>query len=76
MNIFSALRIRSPSERALLIEQVPKYIRDPEFIRVLKNMHVDCIDSIRSGCAELRAWEGTPDMKAKIAGWLNSSKRI
>lgn len=72
MNIFSALRIRSPSERALLIERVPKFIRDPEFIRVLKNMHVDCIHSIRSGCAELRAWEGTPDMKAKIAGWLKS----
>ena len=70
MNIFSALRSRSPAERALLIRRVQTYIQDPEFVRVLNDMHVDCLDSIRSGCVELRAWEGTPDMKAKIAGWL------
>lgn len=72
MNIYRGLRTRSPAERALLIERVPKYIRDPDFIRVLKNMHVDCVESIRIGCRQLRAWEGTPDMKAKVAGWLRN----
>jgi hypothetical protein len=41
-------------------------------VAVLEHMHVDCLESIRSGCAELRAWEGVPDMKSKIAGWLRS----
>lgn len=73
MSIFRGLRRRSPSERALLIGRVRKYIRDPEFVAVLEHMHVDCLESIRSGCNELRAWEGVPDMRAKIAGWLRSS---
>ena len=72
MNIYQGLRTRSPAERALLISRVRKYIRDPEFVRVLNGMHVDCLDSIRDGCKELRAWEGTPDMKSKISGWLRS----
>jgi hypothetical protein len=72
MNIYQGLRIRSPSERARLIARVQKYIRDPEFIGVLHGMHVDCLASIRDGCKELRAWEGTPDMKSKITGWLRS----
>ena len=72
MNIFAALRTRSPAERAQLIARARKYIHDPEFVSVLHHMHVDCLHSIRIGCAELRAWEGTPDMKSKIAGWLRS----
>jgi len=72
MNIYQGLRTRSPAERARLIARVQKYIRDPEFVHVLRHIHVDCLHSIRSGCVELRAWEGTPDMKSKIAGWLRS----
>jgi len=72
MNIFAALRRRSPSQRALLIGRVETYIRDREFVDVLRTMHVECIHSIREGCVQLRAWEGTPDMRAKVAGWLRS----
>ena len=70
MNIYSALRSRSPSERLALIYQARKYIKDDGFASILESIAVDDVKSIRRVCLALNVYMKAPYIRPRVHAWL------
>jgi len=73
MNLFETLKRLDSSGRAQLIARAPQYIPDANFLNLLNLIDVNNQSSFARPCNMLRAFEGIPDMRAKIAAWLRST---
>ena len=70
--VANGLIARSSGERAQLIGRARQYIQDDNFINLLNLIDVNNRASFAKPCNMLRAFEGIPDMRARIAAWLRS----
>lgn len=70
MNIFAALRSRSPQNRIHLINRVRKYIHDDGFAGILESIDVNNTESIRSACRDLNIYMKVPYIRPRVQAWL------
>jgi hypothetical protein len=74
MNIFVALRSRSPVDRSHLINQVRNYIDDDGFAGILETIDVNSITSIREACRDLNIYMNVPYIRPRVNAWLKGYK--
>lgn len=72
MNLFEKLNRLDSSGRAQLLSRAPIYITDSNFLNTLNMIDVNNKATFSRACTMLRAFEGVPDMRSKIAAWLRS----
>lgn len=73
MNIYSALRSKTPVERAMMIGRVRNYIQDDNFVNILSSMDINNPASIRTYCNYLSAWDKDSVIRPKVVAWLRST---
>ena len=74
MNIFVALRSRSPVDRSHLINQVRNYIDDDGFAGILETIDVNSTASIREACRVLNVYMDVPYIRPRVRAWLKGYK--
>ena len=74
MNIYSALRSRSPVDRSHLINQVRNYIDDDGFAGILETIDVNSTASIREACRVLNIYMDVPHIRPRVRAWLKGFK--
>lgn len=72
MNLFEKLNRLDSSGRAQLLDRASLYITDTGFLNTLNLIDVNDRATFSRACMMLRAFEGIPDMRAKVAAWLRS----
>lgn len=71
MNIFSALRSRTPEQRAQLITRLRRHIHNEGFVGILESIDVRDVQSIRMTCLQLNAYQKVPYLRPRLMAWMH-----